>query len=108
MDLKNLDNVKIDYLIEKNKLIILEFYTSWCPTCKMVDLTIEEFEEKHPEIFILQINVDQNQELANLYKIRTAPTMLFIYQGVLLDNYQGFIDIDDLEELVANLNCQMN
>lgn len=47
MDLKNIENSNINLILEKNKVIILEFYTAWCPTCKMVAMALEEFEENH-------------------------------------------------------------
>ena len=104
MDIKDIQNSNIDLLLQKDKLIILEFYTSWCPTCKMVAITLEEFEEENPDVFILQVNADENKELASVYKVRTAPTLLFIKKGEILETYNGFIDIDELTELVNGLN----
>ncbi len=106
MDLKDLENHNIDYLMTKKQIIILDFYTTWCPTCKMLAMTIEEFEEKHPEVFVLEINVDQNKELADLYKIKMAPTLLFIYQGTIFDKYNGFIEVNGLEEIIAKVKEQ--
>ena len=44
MDIKEIENLDLDKLLENDKVIILEFYTSWCPTCKMVAMTLEEYE----------------------------------------------------------------
>lgn len=103
MDIKEIQNSSIDLILEKDKIIILEFYTSWCPTCKMVAMTLEEIEETHPEVFILQVNADENKDLANLYKVRTAPTLLFIYHGKLYETYNGFIDVEEIEEIISNI-----
>lgn len=103
MDLKEIQNNNLDLILEKNKIIILEFYTSWCPTCKMVGMVLEEVEELHPEVFILQVNADENKELANIYKVRTAPTLLFIYKGTLFETRNGFIDVDEIEEILGEI-----
>ncbi len=103
MDLKDIKNSNINLILEKNKVIILEFYTSWCPTCKMVAMSLEEFEENHPEVFVLQVNADEFKDIANIYKIRTAPTILFIYKSQIYETVQGFIGIDELEEIVSKI-----
>ena len=103
MDLKEIQNSNLDLILQKDKLIILEFYTTWCPSCKMLAITLEEFEEENPDVFILQVNADENKELASVYKIKNAPTMLFIKKGEVLDTHQGFLDIDELNEIVSAL-----
>ena len=67
MDLKDIQNQNLDELLNKEKVVILEFYTSWCPSCKMVGMTLEEYEEEHDDVFILQVNADEYKEIANIY-----------------------------------------
>ena len=103
MDLKNIENSNINLILKKNKIIILEFYTVWCPTCKMVAMTLEEFEENHPEVFVLQVNADEFKDIASIYKVRTAPTILFIYHSKIYESHQGFIDVEELEEIINKI-----
>lgn len=106
MDIKEIQNKNIDLIFSKEKLIILEFYTAWCPTCKMVGMVLEEIEETRPDVLILQVNADENKELANLYKVRTAPTLLFIYKGEILEIRNGFIDEGEIEEIISAVNTK--
>lgn len=103
MDIKEIGNQKIDYILSKDKIILLEFYTSWCPTCKMVAMTLEDYEENHDDIFVLQINADENKDLANIYKVTTAPTLIFLYHGELKTIHHGFIEIEEIEEIVKEI-----
>lgn len=103
MDLKDIQNSNLDLILQKNKIIILEFYTSWCPTCKMLGMVLEEYEELHPEVFILQVNADENKELASIYKVNTAPTLLFIYQGKMYEKMHGFAEIEEIEDVVKSI-----
>lgn len=98
MNINNIDKQNINLLIQKEKCIILEFYTKWCPTCKMVAMNLEEYEENHQDVFIIQVDADEHKELASIYKVTMAPTILFFYQGELKDIHHGFIDVDELEE----------
>ena len=45
MNINDIEKQNIDLLIQKEKLIILEFYTKWCPTCKMVAMNLEEYHQ---------------------------------------------------------------
>lgn len=103
MNINDIEKQNIDLLIQKEKLIIIEFYTKWCPTCKMVAMNLEEYEEEHNDVFILQVDVDEHKELANVYKITMAPTILFFYQGKLMEMHHGFIDSDELEEKIDSI-----
>lgn len=103
MDLKDLQEQNLDLILEKDKVIILEFYTSWCPSCKMVAMTLEEYEEEHDDVFILQVNADEFKEIANIYKVKTAPTMFFIYKGKVYNEHHGFIEVEEIEEIVSEI-----
>lgn len=103
MNIKDFENTQIDLLLQKEKLIILDFYTKWCPTCKMVGMTLEEYEEENNDVFILQIDAEENKELANIYKVRNAPTLIFFYKGEIKEVHQGFIRIEELEEIINSI-----
>lgn len=103
MNINDIENNSIDFLIQKEKLIILEFYTKWCPTCKMLGMVLEEYEEENDDVFIVQIDADEHKELANIYKIINAPTMIFFYHGKLVKIHSGFIETYDLEEIVKSI-----
>ncbi len=104
ININDIENEKIDLLIEKEKQIIIEFYTKWCPTCKMVAMNLEEYEEEHPDVFILRIDAEEHKELANIYKVTTAPTLIFFYQGELKKIHHGFIDSDELDEIIQMIS----
>ena len=48
---------------------ILDFYADWCGPCQMMKPTMEEFEKAHPEIKVTAVNIDEEEELAEKYKI---------------------------------------
>lgn len=58
---------------------LLDFYASWCGPCKMLSPVIDELAgEYQGKVDIYKINVDEEQELAELFSIRTIPTLIFI------------------------------
>lgn len=107
MNIKEIENGEINILegnhqFPEEKLIVLHFYTKWCPTCKRVGIVLEEIEESHPEILIIEIDADENQNLANLYKVRTAPALLFFRKGEIKYIHNGYLSVEEFEEIILN------
>lgn len=50
----------------------------------MVAMNLEEFEENHPEVLIIQIDAGEYKTLTDLYKVKTAPTLLFFKMVIIL------------------------
>lgn len=58
---------------------IVDFYATWCGPCKALGPVLEDLaEEYNGKAVIYKVDVDQNEELAQLFGIRSVPTLLFI------------------------------
>lgn len=68
----------------------------------MVAMNLEEFEENHPEVLIIQIDAGEYKTLTDLYKVKTAPTLLFFKNGNYLDRHQGFIEAEEIASVFEN------
>lgn len=61
--------------------VLLDFYADWCGPCKMLHPELEAFAEETAEVKVCQINVDNAQELAQLFGILSIPTLVLIKDG---------------------------
>lgn len=61
--------------------VLLDFYAEWCGPCKMLHPELEAFAEEATDIKVCQINVDNAQELAQLFGILSIPTLVLINGG---------------------------
>lgn len=61
--------------------VLLDFYAEWCGPCKMLHPELETFAEETTDIKVCQINVDNAQELAQLFGILSIPTLVLINGG---------------------------
>lgn len=57
---------------------IVDFYADWCGPCKMIAPILEELSNEYAgKINIYKVNTDQEIELAQVFGIRSIPTLLF-------------------------------
>lgn len=58
---------------------IIDFYADWCGPCKMVAPILEDLSNEYAgRLVIYKVNTDMEQELAQVFGIRSIPTILFI------------------------------
>lgn len=91
-----------EMVLENKKPILVDFFATWCPPCKMLSPVLEEIATKNETFDIAKINIDENQELAIKYGIEVVPTMLIFKNGIQMDKVSGFMD----EEKILNLMSQ--
>lgn len=74
----------------KNGLVMVDFWAAWCGPCKMIAPVLNEIAETESDKFtIAKVNVDQQQQLAQKYKIRNIPTMILFYNGKEVKRFAG-------------------
>lgn len=57
--------------------VVIDFYADWCGPCKAMEPTLEQLEQENPNVKFFKINVDDNYELANAFKIKSIPALMF-------------------------------
>lgn len=61
------------------KPAVIDFYTDWCRPCKMLAPLIESISNDYKgRIEVYKVNIDKEPQLADLFKIQSIPTILFI------------------------------
>ncbi len=78
-----------------------DFYADWCGPCKTQDTILEELEDARGDEFdIEKINVDENQELANDYQVRSLPTLIVENEDGVVERFIGVTQQEDIEQAI--------
>ena len=98
-------NTSFDSLLESEKLIIVDFWATWCGPCRMLSPLLDEVEEEMADrITVVKVNVDDVREIAMRYRIMSIPTLLFFKGGELVDKTVGAMPKNVLvDKINANL-----
>lgn len=93
---EHLDSENFDKEI-KDKNVIIDFYATWCPPCKIMGKNLEEFNTTKPDnVSIYKVDVDKNMELAKKYDVRALPTLVFFKNGEPVGKEVGILDSKQL------------
>ena len=95
MDVDDLKTIGIDG--PKNGKLIIDVYTVWCGPCKFVAPILHKLRDEGL-IQLLQVDLDQNRPLGEMFGISAIPTLLFFKDGKLLE---GTIEVQG-QPLVQN------
>ena len=94
----NLNEDNFEGAINNSKLpLIIDFWAEWCAPCKAIAPILDELAtEFNEKLLIGKVNLDENQDLAMKYSIRSIPTILFFKDGELKDTKVGLSSKVDL------------
>ena len=79
-----------------------DFYADWCGPCKTQDPILEEIEEDYPEVEFEKIDVDEDQETANQYSVRSLPTLVVEDDDGEVERFIGVTQREEIESALKS------
>ena len=88
-------------LIGENKPTLVDFFATWCGPCRMQAPILETVKQRvGDKANILKVDIDQNQELAARYNVRSVPTLILFKNGEAVWRTVGVQQADELERRI--------
>lgn len=80
-------------VLNSDKLVLVDFWATWCPPCRMMAPILEATAKKMDEnLDIVKVDVEQTQDnamLAGQYEVRSIPNMIVFHDGKVVKSLIG-------------------
>lgn len=87
--------------LANSEWVMAEFYATWCPHCQRMMPIVEEFKKAMKDTLeVVQVDIDQEKPLADLYTIETIPTFILMRKGEQIWRQSGEMPLERLENEV--------
>lgn len=84
--------------------LVIDFWAEWCGPCKALAPMLEEFAREYDgRVIIGKCDVEENNDLAVQFKIRSVPTILFMRYGEVADKVVGAVSREEIERKLKQL-----
>ncbi len=98
--MKELRKEEWEKFINQKGFVLIDFWATWCGPCRMLTPVLEELQDTM-DISIGKVDVDEEEELSEMYQISSIPTVLLFKDGKLVDTKIGYMPLENMKEWIA-------
>lgn len=72
---------KFHTALKEHDICVVKIGTSWCGPCKVVQKNIEDIEKSHNDVYFIDVDAEEADEIVDEYNVRNVPVVLVIKNG---------------------------
>jgi thioredoxin 1 len=77
-------------VLNSDKPVLIDFWANWCGPCRMLSPTISEIAEEYKDkVKVGKVNVDEEGELAAMFRVSSIPLLVVMKNGKVVNSSIG-------------------
>ena len=98
----NITKENFDELIMNiGKPVLLDFWAPWCGPCQQIAPIIEQLGNELEDVIVGKVNVDEEMELAQRFRVLSIPTLVVVKGGEVTGKAVGFRNKQEILALIS-------
>ena len=101
----HLDDDDFETGVREPGVAVVDFWASWCGPCRMMEPILDEvaLEQEESGVRVIKVNVDEAPKTAEMFGIRSIPTLIFFRDGEPLFEMVGMVPKPVLERELSQI-----
>ena len=87
-------------VLNSEKPVLIDFWATWCGTCRMIAPIIEEIANENDEIKVCKVDVDSEPELAAAFNVSSIPMLAVVKNGEITNTAVGYMPKEKILNLI--------
>lgn len=101
----NLNQSNFESIVDREGIVLVDFWAAWCGPCQMFGPIFEKSSEQHQDMVFAKVDTEAEQALAGAANITSIPTLMAFRDGVMVFNQAGALPGKALEDLIEQVQA---